>query len=118
MSKYVILIHEREADYATLSPEGWQSVVDAHGAFVQAVADLGGSVVGGEALQPTATATSIRSGEVTDGPFVESKEALLGFYVVEARDLDHAIEMAQHTPAAFGGVEVRPVHDPQEGPQL
>jgi hypothetical protein len=115
MSKYVILIHEREADYATLSPEGWQSVVDAHGAFTQAVVDLGGSIVGGEALQPTATATSIRSGEVTDGPFVESKEALLGFYVVEARDLDHALEMAQHTPATFGGVEVRPVHDPQAG---
>jgi hypothetical protein len=115
MSKYVILIHEREADYATLSPEGWQSVVDAHGAFTQAVVDLGGSIVGGEALQPTATATSIRSGDVTDGPFVESKEALLGFYVVEARDLDHALEMAKHTPATFGGVEVRPVHDPQAG---
>ena len=50
MSKYVILIHEREADYAPLSPEGWQAVVDAHGAFVQAVTDLGGSLVGGEAL--------------------------------------------------------------------
>lgn len=118
MSKYVILIHENEADYATLSPEGWQSVVDAHGAFTQAVVDLGGSIVGGEALQTTSTATSIRAGEVTDGPFVESKEALLGFYVVEARDLDHALEMAKHTPAAFGGVEVRPVHDPQAGPQL
>lgn len=118
MSKYVILIHEREADYATLSPEGWQSVVDAHGAFTQAVVDLGGSIVGGEALQTTSTATSIRAGEVTDGPFVESKEALLGFYVIEARDLDHALEMAKYTPATFGGVEVRPVHDPQAGPQL
>ena len=111
MSKYMILIHEREADYATMTPEGWQSLVDAHGAFVKAVADLGGTLVGGEALQPTTTATSIRSGEVTDGPFVESKEALGGFYIVEARDLDHALEIGKLTPAPFGGVEVRPVLD-------
>ena len=111
MSKYVVLIHEREADYATMTPEGWQSVVDAHGAFVKAVADLGGTLVGGEALQQTTTATSIRSGEVTDGPFVESKEALAGFYIVEARDLDHALEIGKLTPAPFGGVEVRPVLD-------
>ncbi len=109
MSKYMILIHEREADYATMTPEGWQSLVDGHGAFVKAVGDLGGTLVGGEALQPTTTAASIRSGEVTDGPFVESKEALLGYYVVEARDLDHALEIGKLTPAPFGGVEVRPV---------
>ena len=109
MSKYMILIHEREADYATMAPEGWQSLVDAHGAFTKAVPDLGGTIVGGEAVQQTNTAKSIRSGKVTDGPFFESKEALLGYYVVEARDLDHALEIAKLTPAQFGGVEVRPV---------
>jgi len=111
MSKYVILIHEREADYATMTPEGWQSLVDAHSAFTKAVADLGGTIVGGEALQQTSTATSIRSGEVFDGPFVESKEALAGYYIVEARDLDHALEIGKHTPAPFGAVEIRPVLD-------
>ncbi len=109
MSKYVILIHEREADYATMTPEGWASLVDAHGAFTKAVPDLGGQIVGGEALQPTNTAKSIRSGKITDGPSVEAKEALLGYYVVEARDLDHALEIATLTPAPLGGVEVRPV---------
>ena len=112
MTQYMISIYEREADYATMTPEGWQSVVDAHSAFTKAVADLGGTILGGEALQPTTTATSIRSGEVTDGPFVESKEALAGYYVVEARDLDHALEIAKLTPAPFGAVEVRPVLDP------
>lgn len=118
MSRYMILIHEREADYATMTPEGWQSLIDAHGAFTTAVGDLGGTLVGGEALQPTTTATSIRSGEVTDGPFVESKEALLGYYVVEARDLDHAVEIAKlcPAPAPGGGVEVRPVVDPTTNP--
>ena len=109
MSKYMITIFEREADYATMSPEGWQSVVDAHSAFVKAVADLGGTIVGGEVLEQTSTATSIRGGEVTDGPFLESTEALAGYYVVEARDLDHALEIGKLTPAPLGGVEVRPV---------
>ena len=111
MSKYMICIYEREADYSTMSPEGWQAVVDAHGAFAKAVADLGGEIVGGEVLQQTSTATSIRSGMFTDGPFIESKEAFAGFYLIEARDLDHALEIARLTPAPLGGVEVRPVLD-------
>ena len=111
MSKYLIFIHEREADYATLTPEGWTSLVDAHAAFTKAVPEAGGQIVGGEALQPTSTARTIRSGEVTDGPLAELAEALLGYYVVEARDLDHALELGRLAPARFGAVEVRPVLD-------
>jgi hypothetical protein len=118
MSKYMILIFEREADYATMTPEGWASVVDAHSAFTKAVPDLGGQIVGGEAVQQTNTAKSIRSGKVTDGPFFESKEALAGYYVVEARDLDHALEIAKLTPAPLGGVEVRPVLDAPTTPAV
>jgi hypothetical protein len=92
-------------------------VIDAHSAFVKGVFELGGSLEGGEALATTASATSIRGGAtVTDGPFVETKEALGGFYVVEARDLDHAVEIAKLCPAPFGGVEVRPVVDPTTNP--
>ncbi len=61
------------------------------------------------------TATSIRGDIVTDGPFVETKEALGGFYLVEARDLDHAIEIAKLCPAPYGGVEVRPIMDTSGG---
>ena len=78
----------------------------AHGAFGEA---HGKSIAGGNALQPTTTATSIRNGVVTDGPFAETKEALGGFYLVEAADLDEAIAIAKQVPAAAGGVEVRPV---------
>ena len=84
-------------------------MLDAHNAFAKAVADLGATILGGEALQPTTTATSIRAGAVTDGPFVETKEALGGYYLVEARDLDQALEIAKLCPAPFGGVEVRPL---------
>jgi hypothetical protein len=107
--KYTILIYEDEAYYESLSPEGMAAVMDAHGAFSKAVGDLGGQLLGGEALQGNATATSIRGGTPTDGPFAETKETLGGFYLIEARDLDHALEIATICPAAGGGVEVRPV---------
>jgi hypothetical protein len=117
MAKYAILIYEDPAFYANGSPEAWGAVVDAHNTFVKQVFELGGSLAGGEALSPTTTATTIRgSGTVTDGPFVETKEAFGGFYVVEARDLDHAVEIAKLCPAPGGGVEVRPVVDPTTNP--
>jgi hypothetical protein len=52
---------------------------------------------------------------VTDGPFAETKEALGGFYLIEARDLDHALDIAKLCPAGAGGVEVRPVMDVSGG---
>ena len=95
MAKYTIFIYDDPAVYATMSPEAWSAVVDAHSAFVKHVFELGGSLAGGEALAPTTTATTIKgAGTVTDGPFVETKEAFGGFYVGEARDLDHAVEIA------------------------
>ena len=117
MSKYAILIYEDQARYATMSPEAWGALVDAHGTFVKQVFELGGSLAGGEALASVTTATTIKGGgTVTDGPFVETKEALGGIYVIEARDLDHAVEIAKLCPAPFGGVEVRPVVDPSTNP--
>ena len=60
---------------------------------------------------PTTTATSIRGDVVTDGPFAETKEALGGFYLIEATDLDQALAISKLCPAPFGGVEVRPIMD-------
>lgn len=116
MTQYAILIYEDPAYYETMQPEGWAAVVDAHATFTKQVSELGGSLTGGEALAPVTTATTIKGGTVTDGPFIESKEALLGYYVVEARDLDHAIEIAKRCPATGGGVEVRPLVDPATNP--
>jgi hypothetical protein len=115
MAQYVVLIYEDENAWDN-SPEMWEQVMKAHGRFSEQVGELGGTILGGEALQPTATATTIRADVVTDGPFVESKEALGGFYLIEARDLDHAIELARLCPAGGGGVEVRPVLDTSSGP--
>ena len=111
MSEYLILIYEDEAAYADPGNEVWQQVMKAHESFGVANAQ---SLRGGNALQPVATATTIRSNAsgaatVTDGPFYETKEALGGYYLVEAADLDEAIGIAKQVPAAYGGVEVRPV---------
>jgi hypothetical protein len=110
MAQYMILIYEDEAQYATATPEVLGEVMQAHNDFAAQVEGRGAKILSGAALQPTGTATSVRGGsEVTDGPFVETKEALGGYYLVEAADLDAALAIGRMTPARFGGVEVRPV---------
>ncbi len=110
MTQYMILIYEDEAQYATATPEVIGEITQAHTDFMAEVEQHGAKLLGGEALQPTGTATTVRSGsEVTDGPFVETKEALGGFYLIDAPDLDTALAVAKRCPARFGGVEVRPV---------
>jgi hypothetical protein len=109
MAQYLILIYESEEGYANATPEVFQEVMEAHNRFAQQVGELGGQLLGGNALQPTTTATTIRSDIVTDGPFVETKEALGGYYLVEAKDLDQALAIGKLCPARFGGVEVRPI---------
>lgn len=111
MAQYLVLIYEDEASYANADAAVYEQVMKAHNDFGAA---NGASLRGGNALQPTSTATSIRrdaSGNVavTDGPFAETKEALGGYYIIEAPDLDAAIAVAKQVPARFGGVEVRPV---------
>ena len=109
MAQYAVLIYEDETGWAAGGPAAQQGMED-HRTFGTEQAAV---LRGGNALQPTATATTIvKQGAdfvVTDGPFAETKEALGGFYLIEAADLDAAIEIAKKVPAPFGGVEVRPV---------
>jgi len=110
MAQYLILIYEDESQYATASPQVFDEIMQAHNAFAGQVEEHGAKLLGGNALQSTGTATSIRGGsDVTDGPFVETKEVLGGYYLVEAPDLDAALAVGRLCPARFGGVEVRPV---------
>lgn len=111
MSQYVVLIYEDEQGWISGDPAVIEQGMKDHDAFAT---NAGDRLQGGKALQPTTTATTLRKGAdggftVTDGPFVETKECLGGFYVIEAADLDAAIELAKQVPAPFGGVEVRPV---------
>jgi hypothetical protein len=116
MAEYLILIYDNEQGYADATPELWGKVMAAHNRFAEQVVEQGGEIVTGRALEPTSTATSIRSDVVTDGPFVETKENLGGFYLIKAKDLDHALTIAKFCPIEFsGGVEVRPVTDTSGG---
>ncbi len=106
MAQYLVLIYEREAAYAEGGEQVYKEVMVAHQEFGTKFA---ASLRGGEALGPSSSATSIRDGVVTDGPFVETKELLGGYYLIEAADLDEALAIAKEVPARFGGVEVRPI---------
>ena len=113
--RYALLIYASEQDWANQSEEQAQTQFQDYMAFTKDIVDRG-IMRSGEALQPIATATTVRvrDGETlsTDGPFAETKEQLGGFYVVEAKDLDEAIEIATRIPDVRGGsIEVRPVMD-------
>lgn len=116
MAKYVVLIYGDARQWDSMTPEQSQAHDAAHGAFRDAA---GTKVIGGEELQHPPMATSLRSDSAggfltTDGPFLETKEGLGGFYLMEADDLDEVIKLASQLPevhAAHGGVEIRPVVD-------
>ena len=109
MAEYLVLIYQDES--ANTDPAMQEKTMAGHIRFGE---QNGAALRGGNALQPSGTATSIRgdgSGgfTITDGAFAETKEALGGYYVVEAADLDEAIAVAKEIPAPVGGVEVRPI---------
>jgi hypothetical protein len=113
--KYLCLIYDEEAKLAAMTKEESDAFMGEYFAFSDEVR-ASGHMIGGEALQPTATATTVRvrQGRVsaTDGPFAETREQLGGFYLIEARDLNEAIQIAARIPSArIGSVEVRPVED-------
>ena len=111
MAQYALLIYGRDVDWSL--PE-YRTEMAEYNTFGQ---EDGASFRGGAALHPTSTSTTVRvkgarGGDVvtTDGPYAETKEALTGFYLVEAADLDGALAIAARCPGAWeGGVEVRPV---------
>jgi hypothetical protein len=113
--KYLCLIYENEKNFETLSPADGEAIMNEYFTFTDDI-QKNGKYVAGEALQPTATATTVRvrNGKVstTDGPFAETKEQLGGFYLIEAKDLNDAIQVAARIPSAkHGTIEVRPVVD-------
>ncbi|MQY22045.1 YciI family protein [Nocardia macrotermitis] len=110
--KYALLIYPEPGSHEALSPEEYAPVNAAYLALRNDPRCLAGAH-----LQPGQTATTVRDGMITDGPFADTKEVLAGYYVVEATDLDDAIEFTRKIPAIGlgGAVEVRPlVHVPVE----
>jgi hypothetical protein len=113
MPKYVALIYGDESQAAGMTPEDGAMMMQAYGEYTEK-AMAAGVFNAGEGLQGTNTATTIqvRDGQLstTDGPFAETKEQLGGFYILDCKDLDEAIEWGAKIPgASHGAVEIRPV---------
>src|SRR5262245_53565936 len=111
--KYLCLIYDDESKWGTMPKDQSDAFMGEYFAFTDGI-KKSGHYVGGEALKPVHTATTVRvrNGKMstTDGPFAETKEQLGGYYMIEARDLNDAIQIAAKIPSArTGSVEVRPI---------
>ncbi len=114
--KYAVLIYSQEVPADQVSPEEFGQVMAEYNAYTAMLNEKGVNTDGGEALHETKTAKSVRAQngktQVTDGPFAETKEALGGFYILNCKDMDEAVEYAAKCPGAkWGTIEVRPVVD-------
>jgi hypothetical protein len=112
MMRYLMMIYTPESSMPPAPTEG-RKMMESYAIFTQEVRDRG-LLEGGEALQPTSTATTVkvRNGEriITDGPFAETREQLGGYYLLNCKDLDEALDYAAKIPGAqFGSIEVRPI---------
>jgi len=113
--KYICLIYDEEATLNAMSPSDWEGLMGEYFAFGDSIR-TSGHYLAGDALQPVATATTVRvrNGRTStiDGPFAETKEQLGGYYLIEARDLNDAIQVAARIPSArLGSIEVRPIQE-------
>jgi hypothetical protein len=114
--KYLLALIGDESGMENRTPEQQREAMGAWDAYTTELRDSG-SFLGGEGLQPSATATTVQIPQgggdpvVTDGPFAETKEQLGGFYLIDCKDLDEALDWARKIPMPGGNVEVRPVMD-------
>ena len=111
--KYLCLIYDDEKKLGAMPKSESDNFMGEYFTFTEGIKQSG-HFLGGEALQPVQSATTvrIRNGKVstTDGPFAETKEQLGGFFLIDARDLNEAIQVASRIPSArLGSIEVRPV---------
>jgi hypothetical protein len=111
--RYMLLIYSSEGDWDALSDDERQALYAEYGKLSEDL-QAAGRLIDGSELQPVSTATTVRvrAGEsmVTDGPFAETKEQLGGYYLIEAADLDEALDWAARIPSAkHGAIEVRPL---------
>jgi hypothetical protein len=111
--KYLCLIYGDENSRRTMPKEQMDTMMKEYGAFTEDI-KRSGQYIGGDPLQLTQTATTVRvrQGKIstTDGPFAETKEQLGGYYLINAKDLNEAIQVASRIPGArIGSVEVRPI---------
>jgi hypothetical protein len=111
--RYMLLIYDNEAGFATAPEKQIAEVMEEYGRFTSALKGSGAYVSSGRLRHtPSATSVRVRGGQtiLTDGPFAETKEQLGGYYLIDVKDLDEALQWAAKVPSAkFGSIEVRPL---------
>ena len=113
--KYLCLIYDEEKTFAAMSKSEIDAVMKEYRAFGESIRQSG-HYIAGHQLAPVAAAATVRvrNGKMsaTDGPFAETKEQLGGYYLIEAADLNEALQIASRIPSAcIGSIEVRPLHE-------
>jgi len=113
--KYICLVYYKESEIDAMTQTEWDALNRECIAFGESISSSG-HFVGGAPLEPTHTATTVRVRDgkmsTTDGPYAETKEQLAGFYELEAKDLNEAIQVASRIPPArFGSIEIRPARE-------
>lgn len=111
--KYLLSIYASEAEEDKMSPEDTGKLMQAYGAYTEALVKAG-ALQAGERLRPSTDATSVRvrggKTEVLNGPYAETREQLGGYYVIDVADLDAALAWAARCPtSSYGTIEVRPI---------
>ena len=117
--KYLCMIYADERSFGALPKDQMDSMIKEYMSFTEDI-KKSGQYIGGNPLQPTQTATTVRvrQGKIstTDGPFAETKEQLGGYYLINAKDLNEAIQVASRIPGArYGSIEVRPILEHMAG---
>jgi hypothetical protein len=113
--KYLCLAYEEESTLNVLSRSEWEALRGETLSYLEELRSRG-SLISAEALQSARTSTTVRvrngKSMITDGPFIETREQLGGFFLINARDLNEAIHLASRWPSArFGSIEVRPIEE-------
>jgi len=108
MKKFMLILFESGDNYANMTPEEYQQEIEAHGKWIQ---ELGEHYDSGEPLENGAKSVKGSEKLVTDGPYIESKELVSGFYIINAASLEEATELSKGCPILRlgGSLEVRPV---------
>ena len=115
--RYLCLIYHEEKKFQGMTKSELDALMGEYFTFTREIRDSG-HYVNGNDLQPVRSATTVRvrdgKASTTDGPFAETKEQLGGYYLIEARDLNEAIQVASRIPSArLGSIEVRPIQEHQ-----
>ena len=115
MKKFLLLLHENVASMQQLSPKEMENLVQAHFTWAQKLGSLG-KFVGGDGLQETGAQILGKESTIKDGPYMESKEMIGGYYIILAEDLAEAVELAKNCPCHLWGgtTEVRPIMEYEE----